>query len=98
MEIRFEAKLWQWQAKDSWYFVTVPVEFSEEIGLIGSSHKKGFGSVRVKATIGKSTWDTSVFPDTKSKSYLLPIKKEIRTAESLKGGTIAVVSIRLLEV
>ena len=98
MDIKFKAKLWQWQGKDSWHFITIPPEFSEEIKLIGDSHKKGFGSVKVEVTIGNCTWRTSVFPDAKAKSYLLPIKKEIRSKESLEDGISAKVAVKLMEV
>jgi Domain of unknown function (DUF1905) len=40
----------------------------------------------VRATVGETRWATSVFPDTKRKAYLLPIKRPIRIAENLEAG------------
>ena len=51
--------------------------------------------IRVKAAIGKSTWSTSVFPDAKSGSFLLPIKADIRKAEKLADGSAAKVTLSI---
>ena len=46
--------------------------------------RAGFGSVRVAATVGTTSWRTSIFPDSKTGTYLLPVKKEVRDAEKLE--------------
>jgi hypothetical protein len=39
--------------------------------------------------VGATSWRTSIFPDSKTGTYLLPVKKAVRTAERLEpGGTI----------
>lgn len=93
----FTSKLWIYGFPEasSWYFINVPVEYSEEIKARTSDFKRGFGSVRVTATIGKTTWKTSIFPDKKSGSYLLPIKKEIRRTNDIDDGAIVNVTISL---
>jgi hypothetical protein len=83
---QFSAPLWLYPGEGSWYFVTVPEDISDEITDLTEGRRKGFGSVRVTVTVGASTWQTSVFP-TKSGTYMLPIKKPIRTAENLLEGT-----------
>jgi len=88
----FEAELWEWDARDdaSWVFVTLPIEVGEEIRDIAPP-RRGFGSVRVRVRLGGSAWATSVFPDSRSGSYVLPVKKPVRRAESLEiGGTAAI--------
>ena len=82
---QFSAPLWQYPGEGSWYFVTVPEEISDDIADLTAGSRKGFGSVRVTATIGSTTWQTSVFPS-KSGTYLLPVKKPVRTAEHLTEG------------
>ena len=92
----FDAELWEWDAApegSSWVFVTVPPEETEEIRL-RSGPPTGFGSVRVEATIGATTWRTSVFPD--RRGYALPLKKAVRRAESLEVGEPARVTVELL--
>ena len=96
---RFEAPLWLWaEGKASWHFVTVPPGISDEIeGRTSVLERRGFGSVRVKVTIGSSTWTTSVFPDKQREAYVLPVKKDVRTREGLDAGARAKVVLELLE-
>ena len=56
---------------------------------------RGFGSVRVEATISAVTWRTSVFP-LKSGGYLLPIKAEVRRKADLVAGDEVTVDIDLI--
>ena len=83
---RFTAPLWEYPGEGSWYFVTVPEEISDEITDLTEGRRKGFGSVRVTVTVGATTWQTSVFPS-KTGTYILPIKKPVRTAEELTEGS-----------
>jgi len=78
----FEAELWLWSAKDAWHFITLPVEHADEIRFFAKT-RNGFGSLRVTVRIGTSTWKTSIFPDSKSGSFVLPVKKDIRKVEGL---------------
>lgn len=86
MEIEFTAELWIYPGQYAWHFITVPTEYYSDLKQISSEAKRGFGSIRVEVTIGKSSWNTSIFPDNKNKSYLLPIKKEVRTTNSIDAG------------
>jgi hypothetical protein len=95
----FSAELWIWDARreDSWTFLSVPIEESEEIRACSASEPRaGFGSVRVSVTIGRSTWQTSVFPGEDGK-YALPIKKSIRRAEGIGAGDVVTVKLRTIE-
>jgi len=91
----FTAELWRWPAKDAWWFVTVPVELGEEIRLT-SGPPAGFGSVRVEATVGATTWRTSVFPDAGRGTYVLPVKRAVRVAEGLEEGDAVGVTLLLI--
>jgi hypothetical protein len=95
--IRFNAPLWEWQAKAAWFFLTLPVEESGMIRMAANAggKKRGFGSVRVKATIGKTSWNTSIFPNKKSGTYLLPVKADVRKAEGLIVGVAVEVTLSL---
>jgi hypothetical protein len=92
----FEAELWQSDAVDSWVFVTVPAELSEDIRAT-TGEPRGFGSVRVEVTIGATTWRTSVFPDSKAGCFVLPVKKAVRKAEDLEVGEPARIGLRVLD-
>ena len=88
----FFAAVWVYPGDNGWHFITVPPEVSDDISERTAGLRHGFGSVRVQATIGETTWQTSVFPDSKTGTYLLPIKKSVRAAEELTEGT----EVRLL--
>src|SRR5712672_2775237 len=65
MVVVFDAELWEWDARraDSWIFVSLPAEASEDVRELADGPRRGFGSVRVQVTVGGSTWKTSIFPD-----------------------------------
>ena len=92
----FDAELWPWGGAASWVFVTVPAEISDDVRARTEGSRGGFGSVRVEVTVGGTTWRTSVFPDSRTGCYLLPVKKAVRTAEELDVGDTARVRLELL--
>lgn len=96
----FDAELWIWDARraDSWTFVSLPVEESEAIQDMTGGSRRGFGSLRVRVTIGGSSWKTSIFPDKRRGCYALPIKRTVREAEELGAGDVASVTVELLDV
>lgn len=95
-DFSFTSVMWRWEAQDAWRFVTVPTDLTDAIRLTAGP-PAGFGSVRVEVTVGATTWRTSVFPDKKRGSFLLPIKKAVRQAERLDDGDEATVTLRVLD-
>ena len=89
------APVWQWQG-GNWFFLTVPEEVSDEIAEVSEGQEGGFGSVRVEASCGETTWRTSLFPSTSAHAYVLPLKKSVRQAERLTEGSTAYIRLRLL--
>lgn len=95
---RFRAELWLYPGNVAWHFVTLPFDVADDIEEISRPVQRGFGSVRVTATVGRTTWSTSLFPDSKATSYLLPVKKQVRTAEGLVVGEPVDVELELVDV
>jgi hypothetical protein len=91
------AKLWKWPgARAAWFFITLPARTSREIRLVDAGPtRRGFGSLRAVATIGASTWSTSVFPSTELKTYLLPVKASVRKAEKLVEGKMVSLTLKI---
>lgn len=83
---RFNAELWLHQGDAAWHFVTLPHDVSDDIEARTADERRGFGSVRVRVTVGATTWTTSVFPDKARQAYVLPVKKDVRRAEGLTSG------------
>lgn len=101
---KFKSKVIVWNAgngerKDdsgSWRFARVPEKVSAEIKEMQKGRlRRGWGAVYVNVKIGKSEWQTSVFPDRRSSTYILPLKKEIRYEENLYDGIDIKVSIEV---
>lgn len=95
MKYSFKAELWLWQGEGAWHFVTLPKDISEEIKEAFGTGRPGFGSISVTATIKDNIWETSIFPDSKSGSYLLPVKAEIRKKADISAGDQVEVSLDL---
>jgi hypothetical protein len=86
-------QLWRYDGAAGWTFVTLPEDVAEEFRFMRGG--RGFGSMRVKATLGSTTWSTSVFPDRPSGSYVLPIKATVRSREGVREGDLVVVMLEI---
>jgi len=96
MEIAFIAELWRWEGDGGWYFVTVPEELSDELeDAHGGQH--GFGSIPVEVTVGGTTWRTSLFPSSRHRAFVLPVKKQVRTREGIQEGEPVSVALLVVE-
>lgn len=84
MNIEFNGKIWFWRGPAPWFFVTVPVEQSGELKAISRYVTYGWGVIPVHVRIGKTEWQTSLFP--KDDLYVVPIKASVRKAEDLDEG------------
>lgn len=69
-----------------WRFLMLPKKEGAQIKERFGKHARNWGSLPVSVTIGKTTWSTSIFPDRKMGTYLLPLKAQIRKAEGLNDG------------
>ena len=83
--MEFEGLLWDHDSVGAWCFVQVPAELSDDL-LMSAGPPTAFGSIRVEVRVGGSVWRTSVFPDKRSGSYVLPLRKSVRRAEDLEVG------------
>jgi len=97
-QFHFRAELWEHPSASpgSWHFVTLPGGVAEDI--IGQAgQRNSFGSIPVEATIGATTWRTSLFPDKARMSLLLPVKKHVRAIEGLSDGTACQVALSIVD-
>ncbi len=78
------AKVWLYPSMAGWHFLTVPKKQSSDIKKKFGVLAGGWGSLRVTVTIGNTSWKTSIFPDKKSGSYLLPLKADVRKKENIQ--------------
>lgn len=81
-----KSKVWFYPGKAGWYFLTLAKEPSESIRKTFGPLARAWGSLPVTVTIGKSSWETSIFPGKKAGAYLLPLKAEVRKKEQIAEG------------
>ena len=91
MDLEFSGEIIEWRGPAPFHFVEVPDEQSGAIEDVKSAVTYGWGAIPVTATVGRTTFTTSLFP--KGDLYLVPMKVAVRRAEQLDLGD--VVSIRL---
>lgn len=82
-------------AGGTWVFATVPLDESDEIKEL-IPERRGFGSVRVRARVEATEWSTSVFPDSKSGCFVLPVKRSVRDTAGIDIGDQVTVELALL--
>lgn len=82
----FTAKLWIYPGQAAWHFITVPKKESAVIKEKHGKNARGWGSLPVAVAIGGTSWNTSIFPDRRSGTYLLPVKAAVRKKEGLEEG------------
>ncbi|AUZ36200.1 hypothetical protein C3B78_18290 [Arthrobacter sp. PGP41] len=91
----FKAGLWLYPGEAGWHFLTLPVNVADDIRARTAGHSKAFGSVKVTAEIAGQAWQTSLFADTKTGTYLLPVKKDIRDKAMISAGDEVAVHLSL---
>ena len=96
MKYTFTSELWVYSGQGAWHFITLPSDISAEIKQNFDIGQPGFGSIRVAATIGDYSWNTSIFPDSKLSAYVTPIKAEARKKAGVSDGDKVNISIELL--
>jgi hypothetical protein len=87
--------VWRHPGEAGWHFVALPEEIADEIRARYAGAHRPFAPVPVRATLGATTWTPSVFADTNSSSYLLPVKAAVRRREHVEDGDTATVALEL---
>jgi Domain of unknown function (DUF1905) len=98
------ATLWIWttdKAPASWHFLTLTGDVADAIHAIALmrrlefGRKRGWGSMKVRATIGDTHWDTSIFPAKESGGWMLPVKAAVRKTEGLIAGDEVTLTVKI---
>jgi hypothetical protein len=95
--ISFTAPLKIWTFADGTsHFMSVPEELTGEIKFHAMETPRGFGSVKVDATVEGFTWRTSIFPSKSSGGYFLPVKIEVLRKTGIAPDDEVTVELELL--
>ena len=72
----FSGRVIEWRGPAPYYYVVVPASVSADIQELAAAVSYGWGAIPVEASIGGTTFTTSLFP--KDGRYLLPLKDKVR--------------------
>ena len=88
-KIRYEflSKMWKHNSTGAWYFVSLPKNLSNEIRKNLKWQEEGWGRMKVTSQLNELSWETAIWFDSKTDTYLLPIKAEIRKKGNLTINT-----------
>ncbi|QZD91969.1 DUF1905 domain-containing protein [Qipengyuania xiapuensis] len=93
----------RWQGdRGTYHLVTITGEAAEAIAAHALMHRlefgtqRGFGSVKVMASVGRTNWKTSVFPQREKSEWVLLVSKKVMRAEDLAEGDPVELELELL--
>lgn len=91
---KFKAEVWLYPGLGGWHFVNVPDNISKNI-----REKYGKGMIKIEAKVGKTSWNTALFPYKNPKGnfgYLVSVKAIVRKKEEILRSDIIMVSFNIL--
>jgi len=91
LHVEFTGDVWHWRGPAPFHFVTVPDAECTELSEVARAVTYGWGMVPVRARIGATEWQTSLFP--KDGGYALPVKDAVRRTEQLDVGDAVAVQL-----
>jgi hypothetical protein len=84
MDLEFTGVVWEWRGPAPYHFVSVPEDECDHLRETAAAVTYGWGMIPVAATVGRTTWTTSLWP--KDGGYVVPLKDKVRRAEGLELG------------
>jgi len=93
VDLEFSGEIIHWRGPAPFHFVVVPEAQSAAIEAVSPLVTYGWGAIPVKARVGRTEFQTSLFP--RGELYLVPVKVAVRRAEGLELGNRVTVGLRL---
>jgi hypothetical protein len=93
MNITVTGAIFEWRGPAPFLFVAIPAEVSRDIKAMAHLVTYGWGVIPVTATLGTTTWTTSLFP--KKGQYLIPIKVLVQKAEQVGAGDVVAIEVTI---
>ena len=83
----------------TWHFLSIDGDAGQALSATARMRRRekslgGFGSLKVSARIGDSTFKTSLFPS-KELGWMLPVKASVRKAEGVSEGDVVEVVLEI---
>jgi hypothetical protein len=93
LSLAFDGRLVEWRGPAPFHFVPLPADEAAVVRELAPLVTYGWGVIPVRATIGGTSFRTSLFP--REGGYLLPVKDAVRIAEGLEVGAVVPVEMTL---
>jgi hypothetical protein len=93
MELTVRGEVWLWRGPAPYHFVTVDGDAADHLKAVAPHVSYGWGMIPVSATVGLTTFTTSLWP--KDGGYALPLKDAVRVAEDMELGDVVTVRMRV---
>ncbi len=78
-----KSQVWLYPGLSGWHFISIPTQQGAKIREKYRHLHKGWSSLPVEISLGKTRWKTSMFWSKDAQSYILPLKAEIRRKEEI---------------
>lgn len=91
MRFEFTSQVIEWRGPAPFLFLPVPPEIAAEIRSVANLVSYGWGCIPVRAQIGNTRFETSLFP--RDGTYLVPVKVAVQRAEGIGLGDATAVSL-----
>ena len=100
IEIETPLLIWTGESGARAGFVRITGEAAEAIRIAALTgqwldKRKSRKSAKVVATIGKTRWKNSIFPDAESGGWVMPINQATRISERLEEGDLVQLSVEI---
>jgi hypothetical protein len=93
MKFTVTGAIFEWRGPAPFLFVAIPEDVSRDIKALSQLVSYGWGVIPVTATLGETTWTTSLFP--KKGQYLIPIKVLVQKAEHVTAGDVVEIEVTI---
>lgn len=88
-------EVWRSEGPPDRHFVTLPDDVARDVRARFGGSGQAVGSLPVSVKIGRSIWSTSLYADTGSGSYVIPIKDDARRRERLREAQVVTVTFAI---
>lgn len=93
MKFTVTGAIFEWRGPAPFLFVAIPESVSRDIKALSQLVSYGWGVIPVTATLGETTWTTSLFPQ--KGQYLIPIKVLVQKAEQVGAGDVVDIEVHI---
>ena len=93
MDLEFTDAVIEWRGPAPYHFLRVPEDEAAQLQDVAAAITYGWGMVPVTATIGATTWTTSLWPQ--AGTYVVPLKDRVRRAEGISLDDVVTVRLHI---